>query len=131
MSSCLMAGALALALAPGGHFTLEWIHSVEKDGWREEWQVTDAGLVNTLAAVKGSGAGMEPGEGGHWDGDWWVWEPHTRPRITSYNVCYTKLLRATTMRWFGMITKNTLADMIVAVKAPRCSSAARPVKTWV
>jgi len=79
MSSCLMAGALALALAPGGHFTLEWIHSVEKEGWREEWQVTDAGLVNTLAAVKGSGAGMEPGEGGHWDGDWWVWEPHTRP----------------------------------------------------
>jgi len=79
MSACLMAGALALALEPGGRFTLEWIHSVEKEGWREEWQVTEAGLVNTRAAIKGSGAGMEPGEGGHWDGDWWVWEPQTPP----------------------------------------------------
>ena len=38
---------------------------------------------------------------------------------------------ATTIVWFGMMTKKTFADMIVAVNAPRCSSAARPVKTWV
>ncbi len=35
-----------------------------------------------------------------------------------------------TMRWFGMMMKKTLAVMIVAVMAPRCRSAARPVKTW-
>ena len=40
------------------------------------------------------------------------------------------LRSATTIRWFGMITKKTLAVMIVAVMAPRCKSAARPVKMW-
>ena len=38
---------------------------------------------------------------------------------------------ATTTFWLGMIVQNTLPDMIVAVKAPRCSSAARPEKTLV
>jgi len=38
---------------------------------------------------------------------------------------------ATIFFWLGMITRKTLADMMVAVIAPRCSSAARPVKTWV
>ena len=37
---------------------------------------------------------------------------------------------ATTIFWFGMMMKKTLADMIVAVNAPRWRSAARPVKTW-
>ena len=45
----------------------------------------------------------------------------TRPALRS----------ATTMRWFGMMIMNTLADMIVAVNAPRCSSAARPENTCV
>ena len=30
-----------------------------------------------------------------------------------------------------MMVRKTFADMIVAVNAPRCSSAARPLKTWV
>ena len=65
MSGCLMAGAMALALANGGTFTLEWTHSVERESWRETWQVTgDDRLQLTGAAVKGSGAGMEPGPGG-------------------------------------------------------------------
>ncbi|MDS9470094.1 DUF1850 domain-containing protein [Paracoccus sp. MBLB3053] len=74
-----MAGTLIIALAPEGRFTLEWVHSVEKEGWREEWQLTEEGLSNTRAAVKGSGAGMEPGEGGHWEGRWWVWQPKGQP----------------------------------------------------
>ena len=40
------------------------------------------------------------------------------------------LRSATTIFWFGMMTKKTLPVMIVAVNAPRCRSAARPVKTW-
>lgn len=79
MSACLMAGAVAVALATDGRFSLEWTHSVERMAWREEWQVSAAGLSLTRAAVKGSGAGMEPGEGGHFEGDWWVWEPHAPP----------------------------------------------------
>ncbi|MNL89729.1 hypothetical protein D3C87_2202340 [compost metagenome] len=38
---------------------------------------------------------------------------------------------ATTIFWLGMMIMNTLADMIVAVKAPRCRKAARPVKICV
>lgn len=80
MSGCLMAGAVMIALAPGGSFTLEWQHSVERQSWREHWQVTDAGLVLRRAAVKGSGAGMEPGPDGRFEEGWWIWEPALPPR---------------------------------------------------
>ncbi|TMV89224.1 DUF1850 domain-containing protein [Thioclava sp. BHET1] len=74
MSACLMIGAAMVALAPSGQFTLEWTHSVEKEGWREHWQVTDDHRLRLVgAAVKGSGAGMEPGPGGHFEKGWWVW----------------------------------------------------------
>ncbi len=73
-ATCLMAGTLAIALGPSGQFSLEWTHSVEKAGWREHWQVTgDHRLRLTGAAVKGAGAGMEPGPGGHFETGWWVW----------------------------------------------------------
>ena len=62
MGSCLIAGAMTLALASPG-FTLSWTHSVEKITWRESWAITGTGLRLTEAAVKGSGAGMEPGDG--------------------------------------------------------------------
>lgn len=79
MTGCLMAGATMLALANGG-FTLEWTHSVEREAWRESWEVTaDHRLHLTQAAVKGSGAGMEPGPGGHFENGWWVWAPKLPP----------------------------------------------------
>ena len=80
MTGCLMAGAMILALADGGSFTLEWTHSVEREEWRETWEVTeDHRLHLTEAAVKGSGAGMEPGPGGHFENGWWVWAPDLPP----------------------------------------------------
>ena len=71
----------------GGHvvasvatvFTLSWTHSVEKSGWRERWQVTPAGLRLQEAAVKGSGAGMEPGDGAVLEDGWYVWRPDLPP----------------------------------------------------
>ncbi|NIZ08496.1 DUF1850 domain-containing protein [Pseudooceanicola sp. HF7] len=78
MSACLMAGALAITLS-GNAFTLEWTHSVERESWRETWEVADRRLHLTEAAVKGSGAGMEPGEGGHFEDGWWVWAPDLPP----------------------------------------------------
>lgn len=79
MTGCLLAGATMLALAGGG-FTLEWTHSVERETWRESWEVTaDHRLHLTQAAVKGSGAGMEPGPGGHFEDGWWVWAPDLPP----------------------------------------------------
>lgn len=86
MTGCLMAGAMMIALAEGGSFTLEWTHSVEREDWRETWEVTeDHRLHLTQAAVKGSGAGMEPGEGGHFEDGWWVWAPDL-PRVPALSL---------------------------------------------
>jgi hypothetical protein len=74
MATCLIAGAMTLALASPG-FTLSWTHSVEKITWRESWAITGTGLRLTEAAVKGSGAGMEPGDGAVLRNGWWVWVP--------------------------------------------------------
>lgn len=71
---CVYAGVKALAVAATA-FTLSWTHSVERTEWRESWVVTPAGLVLTEARVKGSGAGVDPGEGARMADGWWVWQP--------------------------------------------------------
>lgn len=78
MSACLMVGAVLTTLA-APDFTLAWRHSVEKVEWRETWSVEAAGLRLVEAAVKGSGAGMEPGDGATLRGGWWVWSPGLPP----------------------------------------------------
>ena len=40
------------------------------------------------------------------------------------------VMAATTLRWPGMIQKNTLALMAVAIMAPTSRKAARPGKSW-
>lgn len=72
MSSCLMAGGIALALA-GPAFQLRWTHSVEKVEWVEDWRVEPGALRLTSARVKGSGAGMEPAAGAVLKDGWWIW----------------------------------------------------------
>ncbi len=79
MTACLAAGALVLTLVTPA-FTLEWQHSVEKTGWRESWIVGPGGLRLTEAAVKGSGAGMDPGTGARLLDGWWVWAPDLPPQ---------------------------------------------------
>lgn len=73
-----IAGGKSIAVA-AGLFTLGWVHSVEKIEWQERWTVTEEGLVLQQARVKGSGAGMEPGENARREGGWWVWEPQLPP----------------------------------------------------
>ncbi|WGF88385.1 DUF1850 domain-containing protein [Marinivivus vitaminiproducens] len=81
MSLCLSASGKTVMLAVQA-FGLIWTHSVEKVEWRERWRVEDDGLVIEQAAVKGSGAGMEPADDARREGDWWVWSPMSRvPRI--------------------------------------------------
>lgn len=72
--TCLMAGAVALALASPG-FTLHWTHSVEKTEWVETWEIRPHSLYLAQARVTGSGAGMEPGEGAVADNGGWIWSP--------------------------------------------------------
>ncbi|QPM92204.1 hypothetical protein PSAL_034680 [Pseudooceanicola algae] len=80
-----MAGAMVLGLAAGDRFTLEWTHSVERETWRETWEIVtpdgspEKRLHLVEAAVKGSGAGMEPGPGGHFEAGWWIWVPDLAP----------------------------------------------------
>ncbi len=81
MSACLLVAGKALTLATG-LFTLSWTHSVEKTGWREQWRVEGSKLQLQQAAVKGSGAGMEPGENAKLVDGWWVWEAAT-PLVSS------------------------------------------------
>ncbi len=79
MKICLLAGALVLPLA-GERATLAWTHSVEKIPWEEDWRATAGGLVIEAARVRGSGAGMEAGEGAHRVGDGWEWRPSLPPQ---------------------------------------------------
>lgn len=74
MSLCVIAAGKTVTLAVGA-FTLAWTHSVEKTEWRESWTVSPAGLELVEARVKGSGAGMDPGEGAKLRDGWWVWSP--------------------------------------------------------
>ncbi len=78
MAVCIIAGGKAMAVA-AGVFTLGWTHSVEKTEWQERWMPTPQGLVLEEARVQGSGAGMEPGDGAHREGKWWIWTPNREP----------------------------------------------------
>ena len=77
-AACLLIGSKQILLA-GGLFTLAWTHSVEKTEWRESWMVRDGMLELSEARVRGSGAGMDPGEGARLEDGWWVWEPQNPP----------------------------------------------------
>ncbi|WP_412049360.1 DUF1850 domain-containing protein [Hoeflea sp. Naph1] len=74
LALCVSAGGKALVIA-ATLFNLSWTHSVEKTEWREGWRVTPAGLELVEARVKGSGAGMDPGEGARLEDGWWIWAP--------------------------------------------------------
>lgn len=78
MSLCITIAA-KVVMVPITAFSLSWMHSVEKIEWREDWVVTPAGLELKLASVKGSGAGMEPGEGAALKDGWWQWSPTVPP----------------------------------------------------
>lgn len=79
MKICLLVGTLILPLS-GERATLAWTHSVEKIPWEEDWRATAAGLVIEAARVRGSGAGMEAGEGARLVNGAWVWRPTLPPQ---------------------------------------------------
>lgn len=80
--TCLAVGATLLTLAAPA-FTLSWTHSVERVDWQEDWRVDGASLFLEHARVRGSGAGMEPGEGAVLSEGWWEWSANLRvPSLT-------------------------------------------------
>jgi hypothetical protein len=76
---CVLAGGKTTVFA-AATFTLSWTHSIERTHWQETWSATPAGLQLTAARVKGSGAGMEPGEDAVLKDGWWVWRPRLPPQ---------------------------------------------------
>lgn len=74
MNLCLLVAGRATTIAATA-FTLSWSHSVEHSQWRESWRVEPAGLRLVEAAVRGSGAGMEPGDDARIGNGWYVWSP--------------------------------------------------------
>jgi hypothetical protein len=76
LALCLVRAGVTVAVA-ASHFTLSWMHSIEKIRWEEVWRVTPAGLVIDDARIRGSGAGMDPPDGAVLrDGVW-----HYRPAL--------------------------------------------------
>jgi hypothetical protein len=77
MAICIAAAGVTKVIAASA-FVLSWTHSVEKSGWIENWVVESGKLQLTEARVKGSGAGMDPGQGAALKDGWWVWTPQAR-----------------------------------------------------
>ena len=55
---CISSGVLS-AVVPTTAFGLQWMHSIEKTQWFEQWAVTPHMLVLERARVATSGAGMD------------------------------------------------------------------------
>jgi hypothetical protein len=103
---CLaVAGVVRLAV-PSGEFTLDWVHSIEKTHWQEDYRVGATALVLEQARIKGSGAGMEPPPGAQWRDGWWQYRPTLPPQTqlrltrshftTDYSLCWNNQCRTLT-----------------------------------
>ncbi len=79
LALCLIAGMQPPVMVQTDRFTLSWTHSIEKVEWREEYRVTDLGLILETSRVKGSGVGMEPGPDARLVDGWWISHPSLAP----------------------------------------------------
>lgn len=79
----LAAGPAPTVFVPAGHFTLAWMHSIEKTRWEEDYQVVAAPGGPRLrpldARIRGSGAGMEPPPDAVLRDGWYTYRPTTPP----------------------------------------------------
>lgn len=76
---CIVTAGKTFAIAASA-FTLSWTHSIERTRWEERWTLAPAGLQLVEARVKGSGAGVEPGDGAVLKDGWWRWVPRVPPQ---------------------------------------------------
>lgn len=76
----LAAAPQQVAFVPGRHFTLAWVHSIEKVRWEEDYTVIGppARLIATAARIKGSAAGMEPPPDAVLHNGWFHYTPTER-----------------------------------------------------
>lgn len=76
----LAAAPQHMAFVPGRHFTLAWVHSIEKVRWEEDYEVSGppARLLATAARIRGSAAGMEPPPDAQLRNGWFHYTPSER-----------------------------------------------------
>lgn len=74
MALCVATAAGVVSLGVSS-FSLHWTHSVERTEWQEDWRIAGGRLVAVESRVRGSGAGMEPGDDARLTGGWWRWQP--------------------------------------------------------
>jgi hypothetical protein len=61
MSWCItLAAAAGFVVLPTQSVTLNWLHTVEKTTWEEDYAASAAGVTITEARIEAFGAGMEP-----------------------------------------------------------------------
>lgn len=99
---CIAVGA-RLVTVPTQAFTLEWMHTIEKVRWAEDYLVAGDWLLLTRAHIRGSGAGMEPPGDAVKEGDVWTYRPSDRWRRSvelarsefgaDYRLCFDGLCR--------------------------------------
>jgi hypothetical protein len=75
---CIAAGGAAARLAVTA-FTLGWVHSIERTPIEDAWVMEGDRLRLIESRIKGSGAGIEPGEGARVEKGWIVWSPAAAP----------------------------------------------------
>lgn len=101
----------APVFVPAPHFTLAWMHSIEKVRWEEDYEV-HAGqapgqrplLALVAARVRGSAAGMEPPSDARLRNGWYEYRPTIAPApelaltrspyAADYELCFEGTCRA-------------------------------------
>ncbi|WP_181700867.1 DUF1850 domain-containing protein [Chthonobacter albigriseus] len=76
---CIIAGGVVGRIAAAS-FTLGWIHSIEKTPIEDAWVIEGNDLRVVESRIKGSGAGIEPGDNAWIEGGWIVWTPRSGTR---------------------------------------------------
>lgn len=116
---CLVVAGVLRFAVPSSEFTLDWIHSIEKTHWQEDYVVSAGTLILEQARIKGSGAGMEPPAGAQWRDGWWHYRPALPPQArlrltrshftTDYSLCWNKQCRTLT----DLIGEGADGDVVV------------------
>ncbi len=96
---CMGLATMIQFCLPVNHFTVAWMHSVEKIRWEEDYSIEGNRIVAGAARIRGSGAGMDFPDDAVWHkGGYWEYRPHlpplkrlrlTRSHFTSdYQLCW-------------------------------------------
>lgn len=115
---CLVAGLLVAPL--GEAVTLQWIHSIQKTLWAEDYRLRGSKLELTSARVQGTGAGMEPPPDAIYRDGAWHYTPalpllatvtlRHSPYVAPYTVCTGNDCRPLTA-WLPGLPEDTLVSL--------------------